>query len=61
MSLLFKTVWSNYRPMDGICAARGTILHKSCQSQAAATFFFGECYDFVMKIGISETNSNFFF
>ena len=24
---------------DGICAVRGTILHKSCRLQAAATFF----------------------
>ena len=37
---------------DGICAARGTILQKSCRLQAAATFFFGQRYDFGTKIGI---------
>ena len=31
--------------------ARGTILHKSCRLQAAATFFFEERYDFGTKIG----------
>ena len=43
---------------DGICADRGTILQKSCRLQAAATFFFGERYDFGTKIGISEIDSN---
>ena len=51
--------------------ARGTILHKSCRSQAPATcawradgrelmeerLFFGERYDFGTKIEISETKS----
>ena len=37
--LLSNTAWSNYGPADGICAARGTILRKSCRLQAAATFF----------------------
>ena len=49
---------------DGICAARETILHKSCRLQAAATFFFEERYDFGTKIGTSEIDSNrrpFFF
>ena len=49
-----KTAWCNYglagrmQPAEGICAARGTILHKSCQSQAAV-IFFGERYDFARK------------
>ena len=38
-------------------AARGTILHKSCRLQAAATFFFEERYDFGTKIGILQTDS----
>ena len=64
------------RPAEGICAARGTILHKSCRSQAAV-IFFGERYDFARpffffrehldfgtKIGILQTDSKgrpFFF
>ena len=38
--LYYISAWSNYGPADGICAARGTILQKSCRLQAAATFFF---------------------
>ena len=51
--LFNNTAWSNYGPADGICAARGTILHKSCRLEAAATFFFEERYDFGTKIGTS--------
>ena len=43
---------------DGICAARGTILHKSCRLQAATTFFFRKRYDFGTKIEIFEIDSN---
>ena len=36
----FPKNYRRMRPADGICAARGTILHKSCRLQAAANFFF---------------------
>ena len=68
------------RPADGICAARGTILHNlslvnhkqlamPCYTRHGELmeqslrlrpipsedfFFFGECYDFGTKIGISS-------
>ena len=44
--------------------ARGTILHKSCRLQAAATFFFEEHPDFETKISVFSrlrpANSNNF-
>ena len=56
---MYISALSNYgpvghmQPADGICVACRTILHKSCQLQAGATFFFEESYDFGTKIGTS--------